>query len=414
MFKLLRKFHDTGAGAGGGAGESELLKKIKEQMSGSLKDFEKEKNIEGLRVALMDEQTGALAQLTAMANRIEKIETQGKEQPKDLSIRGQLKSWMDENKDELAKLKAGQKAELKPLQLRAVDSPMLPSNVIGSNKYITRFGVETGVNDYPRYARNVWESLKKGVTNLETIVWVNKKYKDGAAAFTAPGVAFPEASFTLETEFSNAKKIDVTEKCAVELLQDVDSFQTFVEEEIMNLIYDKLNEKVISSTSSSTNISGMKELGVAYTSTEIKTTDPQIMDCIRACVGVLRSGKLNGEITGYINPIDATNMDLAKSSSTGVYLIPPFTTADGKRIAGATLVEDSNVTVGSIIIGFTRYYKLDIYKGLEVKWGYENDDFTKGLTTCVGVLRLHQRFNTQYAGAFIADTFANIKTAITA
>jgi hypothetical protein len=44
--------------------------------------------------------------------------------------------------------------------------------------------------------------------------------------------------------------------------------------------------------------------------------------------------------------------------------------------------------------------------------GWENDDFTRNLVTWVGEMRLHQFFNTQYTGAFIYDTFANIITGL--
>ena len=59
------------------------------------------------------------------------------------------------------------------------------------------------------------------------------------------------------------------------------------------------------------------------------------------------------------------------------------------------------------------YYKLLIYKAFMMKWGWENDDFTKNLVTVIGELRLHQFVSDQYINDFaISDTIANIITAI--
>ena len=107
-------------------------------------------------------------------------------------------------------------------------------------------------------------------------------------------------------------------------------------------------------------------------------------------------------------------MDLSKASDSGVYLLPPFTSQNGQMIAGAKIVEDNNIPVGYIQAGFMKYYRVLIYKDYSVSYGWENTDFTDNLITVIGEMRLHQFFNTQYTGAFVYDTFENVKNAITA
>ena len=45
--------------------------------------------------------------------------------------------------------------------------------------------------------------------------------------------------------------------------------------------------------------------------------------------------------------------------------------------------------------------------------GWENDDFTKNLVTILGEKRMLAYIKSQYKTAFVADTFANVITAIT-
>lgn len=176
-----------------------------------------------------------------------------------------------------------------------------------------------------------------------------------------------------------------------------------------------MNEQLMVGTSSSTNPAGIQTLSIPFPAgTGLVTTNANTMDAIRAVIGYMRSGLLVGAITVFMNPIDTANMDMAKATSSGVYQIPPFVTASGRQIAGATIVEDYNIPVGSFQAAFLQYYRILIYKDFTITWGWENDDFTKNLVTAVGEMRIHQFFNDIYTGAFIFDTFANVIANITA
>jgi hypothetical protein len=387
----------------------EELKRISDEQKEALKGV----SLDALR-AMADDKTGAMATLASQGLEIQRLKTQiGKQEVKDLSLRAQIQAWREDNKDAIEAIKNGDKQSLKPLEIR-VASPMTPATVnSGNSPFIGRVQVEGGVNDIPRTAQTFWDYLTKGATSAPTYVWVNKTNPLGAAAFIAPGVAKPGTSFELVAETSVAKKIADSAKAATELLQDIEGMETFIEQELKYLVLAKMNTTLMDSVGSSTVPTGIKQLSTAYTLTTIKTTNPNNADCLRAVVAQLRSGNLFGDITLFINSVDSANMDLAKATDSGVYMLPPFTTADGKTVAGARIVEDNNVTVGAIQAGFMRYYRVLIYKNFTVAWGWENDDFTKNLVTAIGEMRIHQFFNSQYTGAFVYDTFENIKTAIT-
>jgi HK97 family phage major capsid protein len=384
------------------------------------KEFEKMNNewkkfpLEAVR-AFCDEKEGVLARFANMDAKFLELETRANNSgQKELTLRGQIEKWTTDNKDAIASIKAGTRRELPPMEIRAVASPMLPSNTYVTTTYLPPISWEAGVNDIPRAQPTFWDYLTKGATDSPAFGWVNKTNVQGAAGFIGPGVLKPNISFQLQTFISTYRKVAVTDKVAQELLWDIKGMETLIKDEIRYQILIACNTAVFSGTGSATSPTGITKLAVAYTLTTIKTKTPNYFDVLRAAVAQLRSGNLTGDITIVINPIDSANMDMTKASTAGTYLMPSFVTADGKTIAGATVIEDASMPVGSFFAGFLRYYKILIYKPLILTFGWENDDFTKNLITYLGELAFHQYFNTAYTGAFIYDTFALVLTAITA
>jgi hypothetical protein len=366
---------------------------------------------------LADPKTGVIAKLTALGSELEEIKRTRNAEEKPKTLKEIITEWHTANKDNIRALRDGDQSKvntLKPMDIRAAASPMTVATVnAGASVYIPRPFIEAGINDILRNPPTFWDSIRKGRTNSETYVWVNKVNPQGAAAFIGPGVLKPGVSFALATEVSHAKKIAVSAKAATELLDDIDGIVDMIEGEMRYALFHELNSKLMTGVASSTVPAGIQTLSTTYTLTTLKTPNPNYMDAIRALVAQLRSGLLTGRVVVYINPIDAASMDLTKATTSGTYLLPPFVTADGRIIAGASIVEDINVTVGNVQAALIDYYQIKIYKDFAISQGWENDDFTRNLVTWVAEMRLHQMFNSAYTGAFIYDTFANITAALT-
>lgn len=379
--------------------------------------------------AMADDKTGVMVQLANQGLEIQRLQTQMKDraEPKDMSLRGQIKAWLESKPVELGGTRSvadvvknirenGVKEHLPNLELR-LDSPMTVATVnAGSSPFIGKVQVEPGINDFIRIEPTFWDFLPKGRTNAPTYVWVNKTNPEGAAAFIGPGVAKPGVSFELAAENSVAKKIADSAKATTELLQDIDGMATFIEEELRYQVMIKVNSTLMANSAGSSTVpAGIRFYSTAFTSTDIHVNaggNATMVDAIRAVVGQLRGGLLQGPIDIFINPIDAANMDIAKAVDSGVYLLPPFVTADGRTIAGARIHEDYNIPVGFFQAAFMRYYRILIYKDFTISWGWENDDFTKNLVTAVGEMRMHQFVNSIHTGFAIYDSYANVMAAI--
>jgi hypothetical protein len=421
--RLLKKVNIAIRKATEGLGKDDVLavRSIIEEVIGKKgKDGKFEEgslNIEALR-SLTDEKAGVIQMIAKQGQEITDLKNRVNDGGKDMSIRAQCIRWMESNKDAIAKYKDGTSKSMPELQIdlrfagdilqtRDANSPMTPANTMpNGTTYITRFEVDPTVNNPLRPNPTLWDALSKGRTGSETYAWVNKKPTEGAAAFIAPGVYKPAVSFTIESEFSRAKKIAANEKMAMELLDDIDGFVSWVETELRYQLDIKLNEAVSTGVSSSTAISGLTTLSQPFPEMSgCEAEKANIWDAISACVDVLRARFLSGPIVCRIHPIDLGNAKRTKANNQGQLFVAPVT--------GATILEDYTQTRGTITVFAVNYYKLLIYKAFMMKWGWENDDFTKNLVTVIGELRLHQFVSDQYINEFaITDTLDNIIAAI--
>lgn len=351
--------------------------------------------------------------IKSMAEEIDKLKSTGANADKPLTIRQQIEEWQKRNKQALDSIKEGSSApQLPALHLRAPATMTVAAN-LGGSAFLPRVEVAPGVIDLVRIQPTFWDHLTKGATKANPYVWVNKKNKQGNAQFIGEGVLKPLASFELNTESSVPKKVAERMKASTELLYDVDGMESMIRDELSYEVKMAANTAVLTGVGSSTSPAGITTIASAYTLTSIKTPNPNNFDAIRAAAAQIRSLQFKGMLTAYINPIDSANMDLTKATTAGTYMIPPFTTADGRRIAGVEVIEDDNIAVGSLLIGDMSKYRILGYQDFFVSWGWENDDFSKNLVTVIGEMRFHQFYSSNHVGAWIYDTFANIKTALT-
>ncbi len=377
----------------------------------------KDIDLEGLR-SMLKADTGVMKVLVDMGKKMTELEEKAgkKEDATNLSVRAQVEAWQKEHKDVISKIKAQGKDGLPALEIR-VASPMTPANTYNGSAYLPQPQFEAGIHELRRVQPTFWDYLTKGRTSSAAYVWVNKKNPLGAAAFIGPGVAKPGVSFEIETEISNAKKIAVSEKVAIELLDDIDGMTSWITNELAYQLKKKLNTTLMTGVLSSTVPAGVQTFSTTYTTHGVYTSNPNNFDAIRAVVAQLRlgffGGPSDGPIVVFINPVDAANMDLTKADDSGVYMLPPFSTQSGQIVAGARVVEDNNITAGYFQAMMIDLFKVLVYKDFTITWGLENDDFTKNLRTAIAEMRIHSFHSDVDELGFIYDSFATVKTAIT-
>jgi hypothetical protein len=137
--------------------------------------------------------------------------------------------------------------------------------------------------------------------------------------------------------------------------------------------------------------------------------NPNNWDCCRAVVAQIRKAFIDGQIVIFMNPIDTANMDMEKAVSQGTYM-----GLNVRQVPGAIIVEDYNIAAGYIQAVVVDCLKTVMYKDFMLKFGWENDDFTKNLVTAIAEMRLHSYHSENDAAAFVYDDLADIKSQIAA
>ena len=134
------------------------------------------------------------------------------------------------------------------------------------------------------------------------------------------------------------------------------------------------------------------------------------MDVLRTAVALIRKNKFRANYIA-INPVDAALMDMEKGTD-GHYILPPFVTADGTKVAGTTVIESFSIDEGSFLVGDFTKSNLRIREEININLGYENDDFTKNMVTILAEMRAVHYIKKHHVKAFVKGTFAAAITAI--
>jgi len=342
-----------------------------------------------------------------------KAEKRDNVQPMDL--RSQIQAWKESNQEtiDLVRSKTEQRS-IPPLEIRAVADLTLAKLNAGGSAFLPNAGVLPGVVDLVRTQPTFWNRLTKSRTSLNPLVWINKVNKEGAANFIGEGVLKPQVSFELATQTSVPKKVAERMRVSTEMLNDVPGLESLIRNEMIYEVEKHANDAVLTATASSTDPAGITTLASGFTLTTIEAGGaPTYADAIRAAIAQLQSLNFTDNLSAFINPIDAANMDLSKSADDGHYLLPPFVSQNGMVVAGVPVYVDNNIAVGNLLIGDMTKYKIWMYENLVVRFGLNGDDFSENMVTVICEMRFHQTFSTNHTGAFIYDAFSDIIAAIT-
>lgn len=320
------------------------------------------------------------------------------------TLAAQVKAFV-ENKDNIEAIRKGQAAGV---ELKLKDAALMTTT--NAKPAINLFNVEIDrtIHEAPREADAIYSRLVKGATASQTISWVNRKDKDGGAAFIEEGALKPLKDWQYETESSTAKKVAVSCKVSTEMLTDAPFMRGEIERLLRQDLMSEVNEKVLTGTGSGAEIKGVTQDAAGYTSSDLddKIENPNYADAVRAAVLQLRMLNYRPD-TLFINPVDNAVIDLTKDT-TGHYLA----TEMRALVSGITIVETANIAKGKFLLMDTSRWMLRPYENLRLEYGLENDDFRKNLVTVIAEMRLHSYQNSIDKGSLVYADFATVLAAL--
>lgn len=414
-------------GAGGGTGEKseeeKLLDKIKSEVGSifdgkiltttdRLKHLEKQLNDikEGNN---MDSFKQEIADLQANVKSLKENGGNPAEYKSD------LRKALEAALPQLKALKTKASKEGVNFEYKAAGTMTVGGNVTGANaNRLPQPEYIPGVVNIAEKSPSVLSVVDYSSTGSAVIIWVDEANKEGDAEFLGEGELKPLHDFELQPKTSNAKKVAVAIKVSTEMLDDISYMESEIRMKLEKRVRLKADEKVFNGDDTNPDeFDGIIRYASAFVAGSLAATvvTPNNSDAIRAAVAqiVVSSDTDRSFAPNYVfmHPYDVAGMDLQKGSD-GHYVLPPFSSADGRRVYGLQIVESTRIPAGYVLVGdFTKSHVRE-YKNFEISVGFENDDFRKNLVTMLGEMRLHHYISANEAVGFVYDQLSVIKTAI--
>jgi hypothetical protein len=249
----------------------------------------------------------------------------------------------------------------------APNSPYLPA--AGPLNATNFFGIIYNPNFITNY-------VNMGRTNFAFLPWVNETSVEGGAERVQEGAPKPLFNTRFKVQMSEAKKIAVMTTITEEFDQDLPGFTTIVERLLRENVTRKWDDDIYTAVIAAAT-------GYTMTGLNGKIDDSNYWDALRALIAQVGKNNFTANFIG-VNPVTSALIDMQKSATDRLYLMPPF----AQRVS-SILREGNKVTEDAALVGDIRQFNVDMYKDLVLKVGYNSDDFRRNQFSVVAELRYH-------------------------
>ncbi len=157
-----------------------------------------------------------------------------------------------------------------------------------------------------------------------------------------------------------------------------------------------------------TSASALTIAGSAYEASVIDANVYDLLATLRVDIMNNRQGKYAANVA-LMNPVDILRMKLSKAAD-GHYILPPFIAANGMQVDSLRIVESSQVTANTLLVGDFRFGTIYDLEGVSIEMGWINDQFIQNTFTILAEQRLGLLIRTVDETAFRKIT--NISTAL--
>lgn len=230
-----------------------------------------------------------------------------------------------------------------------------------------------------------------------------------AAAPTAEGAAAPESVISWIERLLKVEKITDSIPVTKEAWRQIYFIQSEIDR-LLNLNLPlKEDQQLWAGSGATPEITGVYTnstavaMGTAYSGVIYAGTVAfaNVYDLIATMRVIIMNSKQSKYMPNIVvmNPADILAYKLIKDQF-GRYLVPGFVTSDGKSIDGCEVIESSQVTADTLLVGDSRYGTIYDDGGIELEMGHINDQLVKGAMTIMAT-----KFETLLIRNVDADAF---------
>ena len=243
----------------------------------------------------------------------------------------------------------------------------------------------------------------------------------GDFGFVAEKGTKPNIDLKFETRYAAPVKVAAHMVLTEEAVQDIPNLQA-IAYDFLRQKHDLKKEKgIVLGDGISPNPKGATVFGRAFSAgpLALSVTAPNFMDVVNACItDIYTTHNFTDEMPYManivlVNPNDFFIQLVSAKDNQGLPLYPSASLFNQVNIGGVTIMPHEDIVAGKIFVADLSKYNTTEYMGYTVKIGWINDDFIKNQFCIVGESRFHAFVKKLDEQAFIYDTIATIKTAIT-
>ena len=306
--------------------------------------------------------------------------------------------------------------DLHPMSILKVDTinehTHLTFGTTNVNSVVLPFN-EAGVSKAPDRQVFLVDLFNTATTTSPRVMWVERSARTLGAAARAEGSVMGQSDLTYIRRNRDVENISGFIKTTDEAITDWDGLLSEIRLELFGEVQRKLDTDLLTGDGNTPNILGIATVARPYEATGLNTSiaDPSVYDAIVAAATQIRVNLFNPNYA-VLNPVDFAKMNLTKDAN-GNYVLPPFITAGGMNVDGMSVVSNTGIAAGKILVGdFTKgtvYFR----KGIDIRlWDQNDTDVQYGLKTITADMRATLKVSQPNYYAFVYDDIADIITAI--
>jgi hypothetical protein len=259
-------------------------------------------------------------------------------------------------------------------------------------------------------------SLVNVTTQLGTEkIWYDQRInEEGDATFIAEGALKPLIDGEYKEFSADIKEVAERWKMSNRVMMHAPRVVTNFREHANELIDQKIDTQVLTGNGTGNNLSGIATLASPFivpTALANFYTEANIWDGINAIATYVRLNNFNGQLTCVLNTVYEAIMKGYKTTY-NEYIVPPFVSPDGTKVGSVKLVFSNKMPDDKILLGDLMQFKVVFSESVMFAEGWENDDFSKNLTSFKLEAFLGTYLPSNRAGSIIYDDIATVLTAI--
>ncbi len=330
---------------------------------------------------------------------------------------GQIHKWIEENADEIVKLKAAGSGLItfKAVGAIATTSATNPDGIpaiVGvqqaapTNVLLRGTIVEPLITIFP--------------TNQAAFAYTESVPKDGDYSFVAEKGSKPQIDFKIETQYAQPVKAAAHEILTDEALKDIPNLQSIATDFLRKKHDLKKENGILFGDGISPNPKGATVYGRSFVPGDLADTvpSPNIMDVINACItDIFVTHNFTDEMPymanmAMINPIDFFVQFVAAKDNDGLPLFPTASLFNRVTLGGVTIIPFENIPSGRLFVADMKKYNTTRYVEYRVKIGWINNQLITNQFTMVGESRFHAFVKNLDEQAFIYDFISIVKNSL--